>query len=52
MAIKARDQEIALLAFKLQLPGPFSVVLGGADWTNIAAHIRILSQGKSGVAGV
>jgi hypothetical protein len=52
VAIQARDQEIALLAFKLQAPGPFSVVLGGADWTNIAAHIRMLSQGKSGVADV
>jgi hypothetical protein len=52
VAIQARDQEIALLAFKLQEPGPFSVVLGGADWTNIAAHIRILAQGKPGIAGV
>jgi hypothetical protein len=52
VAIKARDQEIALLAFKLQEPGPFSLVLGGADWTNIGAHIRILSQSKSGVSGV
>ena len=50
VAITARDQEIALLAFKLQQPGPFSVVLGGADWTNIAAHIRILSQASSGIA--
>ena len=47
VAITARDQEIALLAFKLQVPGPFSVVLGGADWTNIAAHIRILASGTA-----
>ena len=52
VAIKARDQEIALLAFKLQEPGPFSLVLGGADWTSIAAHIRILAHGTSGIAGV
>ena len=49
VAIAARDQEIALLAFEVQKPGPLSVALGGADWRNIAAHIRILASDDDGV---
>jgi hypothetical protein len=51
VAIQARDQEIALLAFEILKPGPLSVALGGADWRNVAAHIRILAADDGGIVG-
>ena len=50
MAIKARDLETSLFGSTLQKPGPLNALLASADWTGIAAHIRILARGQAGIA--
>lgn len=51
VAIKARDTETFAFAAGLQQPGTFSVVSGGPDHTNIAAHLQVLARGLAGLAG-
>ena len=47
VAIKARDAETLALATGLQQPGALSLVSGGPDLLDIAAHVRILAHGIS-----
>ena len=42
--IAARDSVTAVLALKIQEPGPKSELMGGADSAEVAAHIRILAR--------
>ena len=42
--IAARDSITAALGVKIQLPGPASDILGGADAQAVAAHVRVLAR--------
>ena len=45
------DTETFGFAAGLQQPGASSVVSGGPEHTNIAAHLQVLARGLAGLAG-